>query len=252
LERASFLVAGVQKGGTTALFSYLSEHPELTMAPEKEVHFFDDETQDWARPDYDDYHRRLAGRPGAPAGEATPIYIYWPNSLERIAAYNPAVRLVLLFRDPIERAWSHWRMEHARGAETEPFGWCIRQGRDRLLGGESPGFHRVHSYVERGLYGAQLQRLYGLFPREQVLPLHSDDLKHAPGEVIRRVSDFLGVAAPDSVESRRVHVGEAAPPAASPSPADLAHLRMLFSEDLCLFSELSGLDVRGWAAAEQI
>ncbi len=250
MERASFLVAGVQKGGTTALFSYLSDHPGVTMAPEKEVHFFDDETLDWARPDYTSYHRRLAGRPETPAGEATPIYIYWPNSLERIAAYNPAMRFVLLFRDPIERAWSHWRMEHARGAEMEPFGWCIRQGRERLLRSESPGFHRVHSYVERGLYGAQLRRLAGLFPREQMLLLRSEDLKHAPAEVIRRVSRFLGVAEPNSVIGRRVHVTAHAPEGLEIAPEDVRRLRRLFSDDLAVFSELSGLDIQAWPTAK--
>jgi hypothetical protein len=69
--------------------------------------------------------------------------------------------------------------------------------------------------------------------------------------VIRRVSDFLGVAAPVLVEPRRVHVGEAAHAADSPSPADLQRLRTLFLEDLALFAELSGLDIRAWPAAQQ-
>ncbi|MDP8916351.1 MAG: hypothetical protein M3M95_03950 [Pseudomonadota bacterium] len=69
VEQVSFLVAGVQKGGTTALFSYLDEHPGLNMAPEKEVHFFDDETVDWVRPDYRAFHVRFPPAPaGTPAG----------------------------------------------------------------------------------------------------------------------------------------------------------------------------------------
>jgi hypothetical protein len=92
------------------------------------------------------------------------------NSLERIAAYNPRMRLILIFRDPIERAWSHWKMEYARGAETESFAWSIRDGRSRVdAGSVRAGLHRVYSYVERGFYGAQVERLLALFPREQVL-----------------------------------------------------------------------------------
>ncbi len=158
----------MQKGGTTALFDYLKDHPDLAMAPEKEVHFFDDEASvDWARPDYAAYHARFdPDRPGL-RGEATPIYIYWPGSIERIARYNPRAKLILLFRDPVERAWSHWRMERSRGAEALPFDVCIRQGRSRVDDPSAPGHHRVHSYVERGFYGAQLTRLYRFFPQSR-------------------------------------------------------------------------------------
>ena len=95
----SFLVAGVQKGGTTALFHYLDELPGVQMAPAKEVHFFDDEDQDWGAPDYAGFHAAFPEKDHRPRGEATPIYLYWPKSLERIARYNSAMRLVLLFRD---------------------------------------------------------------------------------------------------------------------------------------------------------
>ena len=88
-RKVAFIVAGVQKGGTTALFDYLGEEPALSLAREKEVHFFDDEDQDWAAPDYGAYHAHFAAPDGRQRGEATPIYLYWPGSLERIAAYNP-------------------------------------------------------------------------------------------------------------------------------------------------------------------
>ncbi|MCR5877530.1 sulfotransferase domain-containing protein [Phenylobacterium sp. J367] len=114
--RVDFIIAGVQKGGTTALFDYLSDEPRIALPRVKEVHFFDDEGQDWAQPDYGAYHAHWDAPPdGRPRGEATPIYVYWPNSLERIAAYNPAMKLIVLLRDPVQRAWSHWRMEYARG-----------------------------------------------------------------------------------------------------------------------------------------
>src|ERR1700761_3269521 len=128
-HRVSFLVAGVQKGGTTALFDYLGDEPGLSLAREKELHFFDDESQDWAAPNTAAYHAAFAPFDGRPRGEATPIYVYWPNSLARIRAYNPAMKLIVVLRDPVQRAWSHWRMEFARGVETRPFAWCIRQGR---------------------------------------------------------------------------------------------------------------------------
>ena len=100
----SFLIAGVQKGGTTALYDYLSDYPDVALSRIKEVHFFDDEGQDWRRPDYRAYHARFEAPAGRPCGEATPIYVYWPNALERVAAYNPAMRFIVTLRDPVERA----------------------------------------------------------------------------------------------------------------------------------------------------
>jgi hypothetical protein len=80
-DRVSFIIAGVQKGGTTALFDYLSDEPGLALSRVKEVHFFDDETLDWSRPDYGAYHAQFGPPDNRPRGEATPIYLYWPNSL---------------------------------------------------------------------------------------------------------------------------------------------------------------------------
>ncbi|RYG21799.1 MAG: sulfotransferase, partial [Burkholderiales bacterium] len=105
----NFIVVGVQKAGTTALFDYLGDSPAVALSKVKEVHFFDDETVDWAKPDYGPYHAQFeTADPIALRGEATPIYLYWPHSLERIAAYNPDIRLIVMLRDPVERAWSHW------------------------------------------------------------------------------------------------------------------------------------------------
>lgn len=238
-ERVAFLVAGVQKGGTTALFDYLSEHPDLCLPACKEVHFFDDESQDWARPDYAAYHARFQDCAGAIRGEATPIYIYWPDSLERIAAYNPAMKLILVFRDPVERAWSHWRMETARGAETRPFSWCIREGRERVSANPHPaGAHRVHSYVERGFYGAQLAHALTLFPRQQLLCLRSEDLLAEPGLILRQVCDFLHAPPFRSVAPRLSHVGIEIASSKTITEEDRIYLNSLYRDDQKLFSEL--------------
>ena len=199
-DRVAFIVAGVQKGGTTALFDYLGDEPGVSLSQVKEAHFFDDETQAWAQPDYGAYHANFAAFDGRPRGEATPIYLYWPHSLERIAAYNPAMKLIVVLRDPVTRAWSHWKMEYARGVETHPFAWCIREGRQRLFDAEPWGVHREVSYVERGFYGEQMAGLLDLFPREQVLVLRAEDLRADPGATLSQVRGFLGIgpgAAPE-------------------------------------------------------
>src|ERR1700744_2627469 len=95
-DRVAFIVVGVQKGGTTALFDYLGEEPGLSLSREKEVHFFDDAAVDWAPPDYGAYHAAFPPSDGRRGGEATAAYLFWPASLERIRAYNPAMKLIVM------------------------------------------------------------------------------------------------------------------------------------------------------------
>ena len=229
--RVDFMVVGAQKAGTTALFEHLAQEPGLALAPVKEVHFFDDETVNWAAPDYDLYHRHFPAPDGRLRGEATPIYSYWPGSIERIAAYNPAARLILLLRDPVQRAWSHWKMEYARGAETEPFAWCVRQGRQRLFAAEPWGHHRVFSYVERGFYAEQVARIDALFPRDQLLILTAEALRHAPAAALDQVRAFLGLAPGPPATARIAHQGRDLDYGSELTSQDIAHLRAVYAAD---------------------
>jgi hypothetical protein len=241
--RVGFVVAGVQKGGTSALFEYLRAVPDLQMPEIKEAHFFDDEALNWTKPDYEPYHA-LFRQDGRLWGEATPIYLYWPNSIARIHAYNPAMRIVLIFRDPIERAWSHWKMEFSKRKETQPFAWCIREGRDRVRVGDpsAPGHHRVYSYVERGFYAAQIDQLFALFPKDQVLMLRSEDLRARPDAVIATICRFLDIAPP--VTPLIPHTIRRADAIAYPSVLTIADRVLLecdYRKDLARFTSISGL-----------
>ena len=241
--KVDFVVIGAQKAGTTALFDHLSDDPRLNLSTVKETHFFDDESVDWSAPDYGAYHRHFdRTRPGL-MGEATPIYIFWPESLERLAAYNPAARLILMLRDPVERAFSHWQMEYARGVETWPFAQAIREGRRRLDG--LPGNHpdrRVFTYVERGFYGAQVERLFGLFPREQVLILLADDLRRRPSAPLAAVSRFLGLEPlSDAVSPREVHVARDFDYGSVLTLEDRDYLAALYASDQARLEVLTGV-----------
>lgn len=239
-RRLSFLVAGVQKAGTSALHDYLSEVRGLQLPASKELHFFDDEQRvDWSAPDYGPLHDHFVADDRR-RGEVTPITLYWPQALERVAAYHPAMRLVLLFRDPVGRAFSHWQMEWARGAERMTFAQAIRDGRARMAGGAPvPGFDRVASYVERGFYGRQLDRAQRLFGRDRVLCLSQDRLAHDPDGTVGQICRFLKVMPPDaSLRPRRVR---AAPAIDYPSvllPEDVAHLDACFAAELERFESL--------------
>jgi len=250
----NFVIAGVQKGGTTALFDYLSEMGDVALSRVKETHFFDDDARGWAAPDYTDYHalfddpaaapRPRPKEPRRPRGEATPIYLYWPNALERICAYNPAMRLIVLLRDPVERAWSHWRMERARGVEAHPFAWCIREGRMRLFENDVQnrpwGVHREFSYVERGFYGEQLERLFGLFPPRQVLVLRSESLRDDPAATLGAVRAFLGLRKLKTpLAAREVFVGPEVEDSEL-TAEDAAFLRALYARDQARLADLAG------------
>jgi len=237
------MVIGAQKAGTTALFDYLCDDPRLNLSLEKETHFFDDESQNWSAPDYDAYHARFdLDRPGL-MGEATPIYVFWPGSMERLAAYNPDARLILMLRDPVRRAYSGWQMEYARAVETLPFAQAIREGRARLAG--KPPNHpdrRELSHVERGFYGAQTQRVLDLFPRSQLLVERAEVLRTDPDGVIARVCGFLGLAPPArTVAPRTVHAAARFNYGPGPSAEDESYLRDLYAADQTLLEILTGV-----------
>jgi len=239
--RLGFLVAGVQKAGTSALHAYLSEVPGLQLPAAKELHFFDDEARvDWSAPDYAPLHAHFVDD-GRLWGEATPITLYWPKALERAHAYNPDLRLVLLFRDPVERAFSQWRMEWARGTETLPFAEAIRAGRARMAASRpTPGFDRVASYVERGFYGRQLARAYRLFGRERVLCLPHAALAADPDGTVAHACRFLEIEPPRA--SLYPRLVREAPVAAYPSvldEADRTWLASCFAAEMRRFASLA-------------
>ena len=118
-----FIICGTQKGGTTALDYYLRFHEEVCMAKKKEVHFFDnDDYFKRKKIKYQDYHKFFnPSKNHKIIGEATPIYMFWENAMERIYDYNPDMKLIAILRNPIDRAFSNWNMEKQRKRETRTF-----------------------------------------------------------------------------------------------------------------------------------
>lgn len=241
-EKVGIFIAGSQKCGTSSLHAYLAAHPGIGADAPKEPHFFDDEGQDWERPDYAAYHARFLG-----CGlrmDATPIYGFWPQAMERIAHYNPAARLIFLFRDPVARAWSQWCMEYARGDETLPFAQAIREGRARVRAGEKGMRH--HSYIERGAYGVQAARALALFPRRQVLFLESVELARDPAGVLARIAQFLDIEPFGPVTPLWRNARPAVDFPAWPDAADRDHILARLAHDRVLFERLTGLSSAGW------
>lgn len=245
-KRLDFVVAGAQKSGTTALWYFLRRHPGISLSDKKELHFFDNEKLDWDNPPYDQLHNHFIGKDAQSLfGEVTPIYIYWPPSMARIHAYNPDIKIIVSLRDPIERAYSHWRKETAQGREFLSFGEAIREGRRRVeVGGEFPGFHRVFSYVERGHYASQLARVQQLFPAKNVMVFRQADLWHEHIGTLDRICDFFGIGKyPVYPVAERVNSlgawrnGELA-------DCDIAYLENIYKDELNELSRRWGIHFR--------
>jgi hypothetical protein len=244
----SIFICGVQKGGTTSLYSHLREHPALSAPSTKELHFFDDEGRDWSRPDYGVVDAYFASDDGdRNRFEATPIYCFWPPSIERIHAYNSAAKLIFLFRDPFERAWSQWQMEYARGDETVPFSVAIREGRHRLDGlSVLAPERRVFSYIERGFYAEQVIRVLRYFTRDQTLFLRSQDLFCDLVATLKRISEFLEIDVFPDTGPRHESKGSELLYSSGPSAEDRAYVSELVRGNVRAFSLLTGLDVSDW------
>lgn len=241
-------IAGVQKSGTTSLFSYFQRHPGLSGSRVKETHHFDNEALDWSTINQDRFHAFFDRKPpGTRYFEATPIYCFWPSSLERIHRYNPQARIVLIFRDPIERAYSHWRMERLRGTEQLSFASAIREGRTRLSKDDpTGGSWRDQSYVERGFYGRMLARARSVFLPEQILCLNSMALERDHQAALASIARFLAIDDFPPVPVIREHQTPATPHLDRVRSEDHAYLREVYAEDLALFGKLSGLDTSSW------
>ncbi len=205
-----FLIVGAQRCGTTSMYRTLSQHPAVLKAVlHKGVHYFDTAYQrgpGWYRAHFPlqaTAHRRGRRLGTAPATfESSPYYMFHPLAPERIARDLPGVKLIVLVRDPVERAYSAHAHELARGFETEPFERALELEEQRLAGEErrlrdDPGYashsHQHHAYLARGRYGEQLERLASLVSRDHVHVVDSHEFFERPEPVYEGVLRFLGL-----------------------------------------------------------
>ncbi|MEJ7706836.1 MAG: sulfotransferase domain-containing protein [Nocardioidaceae bacterium] len=249
--RPGYLIVGTKRGGTTSLAAWVYQHPQVAPCRNnKGTHYFD--INYWRGPKW--YFSRFEKpRDGwTITGEASPYYMYHPAGAERIAATLPEVKLIAVLRDPVERAWSQYRYEVARGHETESVERAleleperIRGERERLMADPKyPGMpYRHNGYLERGHYAEQLERIYAKFPRDQMLVLCSEEMYRDPNGQLARVWKFLDLDPMDSLEGTQARnanlTSENVPPA----------IRELLSEYYRPLNEelyeLTGIDF-GW------
>jgi len=243
-QQVEFLICGSQKGGTTALHSYLQSHPQLFLPNQKELHYFDDENENWKNPNYEVYHQHfaVANTEQELWGEATPIYMYWNSSPARIWHYNPRIKLIALLRNPITRAFSHWNMERQRNADDMGFVEAIKKETERCRNA-LPLQHRVYSYVDRGFYSQQLRRLWSFFPHKQVLVLRQEQLQQNPELTMEQIYKHLGIDNVPFTGVQQLH----ALPYEDPMPAAARDwLRQHFLWEIMQLEAMLGWDCQNW------
>lgn len=241
-----FLIGGVQKAGTSALAQYLRRHPRIRLPRDKEAHVFDAPHGDWSVAAVDARYAPCfeGDAAGALHGDATPFYLFHPACIERIAAYNPAMRWIVLLREPAERALSQYRMERARGHERLPLWLALLLEPLRIRGEREPLARgsrlRRHSYRARGDYARQLDALYAHFPRAQVLVLRSERLRSEPAACVAQACRFLGIEPPQGDDAcyPPVFVGDYPPP----GPVSLRLLRWWTRRERRALRERHGID----------
>jgi hypothetical protein len=220
----SYLIIGAQRAGTTSLHRYLVQHPAVkNLLRTKGVHFFDNHygrglawySSRFPTKAYAWWVRRRHGTELV-TGEASPYYLFHPQVPHRVAKHLPDARLIVLLRDPVQRAYSHYQHEVARGFETLSFEEAIDAEPARLAGETErllaePLYnsfaHQHYSYLARGRYAEQLATWRSLFPDEQLLVLSSERFFAEPHRAFAQVLDFLRLPpfAPAAYERHNAH-----------------------------------------------
>src|SRR6266568_5317955 len=253
VERLDFIVAGAQKSGTTAVHYFLKKHPQIALPDRQELHFFDDEEIFSCPADYERLHRHFrplarstrllfATARQATAGEVTPSYLYWKPAMERIWNYNPQIKLVILLRNPIDRAFAHWNMQRFKDREPLDFLDALKEEPRRIaqpLTVESRRF----AYVDRGFYSEQLERVFKFFPREQVRIVKFEDFRDRKQETLNGIFEFLGVNPLRGVRDKDRNI---VPYERAMTPEERKYLLTIFAVEIAKLEQMLGWDCSAW------
>ena len=209
--KPDFIIIGVQRGGTTSLYNYLTDHPTIASASMKEVHFFDNNYQrgiNWYQGQFptsmQKYYTTALHKQFFTTGEASPYYLFHPHTAKRAAEAVPHAKLIVLLRNPVERTYSQYYHEVELGHERLSFVEALDQEEVRTREETEKMQHDEHyysynhqhyTYVARGRYAEQLENWFRYFPREQFLIIKCEDFYEKPHIVMQETFDFLGVPA---------------------------------------------------------
>jgi len=243
IDRLDFILAGAQKSGTTALHYFLSRHPDITMGDQQEIHFFDNDAMFISDVDYEQLHKHYPPlAPSTIAGDCTPSYMYHEPAVERICKYNPKIKLLILLRNPVDRAFAHWNMQRFRGRDPLDFFDAVREEQTRIAGAP-PTEARRFAYIDRGFYSRQLECLFKFFPRDQVKIVKFEEFTGKQHQTLASIFSFLDVKPLGSVRSKDRNV---VPYERAMNWEERVFLYNLFAEDIANVEQMLGWDCSDW------
>ena len=217
-----FLIAGVGKCGTTALSSYLDCHPQVLPALEKEIHFFNLKTNfcqgiDW----YNAHFPAIPEHSEFITGEATPWYLNTREVDRHIFEYFPQVKLIIILRNPVDRAFSQYNMHIEQGLETRSFEEVVDSEIEKLKQIDNP-FEKSNirklGCLGIGMYVCFLERWMNRFPKDQFLIVKSEELNSNPDIVMKKVFSFLSLPDYNQINYKKYNPGSY-----SPIPKEIKH-----------------------------
>jgi len=217
LIRPNFIIVGAARSGTTSLYYWLRAHPQVFMSPVKETNYFAQLKPKFTGPgdnealhkplernadgSYKDRHAAIitswqeylalfSGSENYPArGEASPAYLFYPCTAKNIREVLPECKIVIVLREPVERAISNYKALRGAGREMLDFESALKKESDRLR----KGWEHFWAYKGLGLYYEQVRRYFDVFPRNQLGIWLYEDLRENPREIYKQICKFLGV-----------------------------------------------------------
>jgi len=207
--KVDFFIVGAPKAGTTSLYHYLNEHPQVEMSSQKEPDYFSDkaiQSQDFYysanRIDTEEKYNRLFNtqKKDVIFGEASVSYLFYPTVAQDIKAYNPMAKIIIMLRNPIERAFSHYLMDYRLGLVSDSFEEIINKK------SKHKNAHLFYQqYIKVGEYTTQLKRYFDVFDKENILLIDYEEFKSDVTGVVNSVYSFLNVSADFSANLNKKH-----------------------------------------------
>ncbi|WP_428658502.1 sulfotransferase family protein [Runella sp.] len=202
-KKVNLFIVGAAKCGTTSLYNYLSEHPSVFMSPVKEPHFFSEVYQE--KPikiikekryhsvvinDLDQYNSLFDDCINESViGEASTSYLWDTNAAQRIYNYNPGARIIIMLRNPIERAFSHYVMQKFTGMENLSFYDALQK--DISTSNKKWGVDNI--YIDLGMYQKQVEKYTSIFPKKNIKLVSFQKFKMYTKDEFDNICDFLGI-----------------------------------------------------------
>ncbi len=198
-SKPAFLIPGVQKGGTTLLYSILSQHPQIVRPAFKEAHFFDQEnnyTKGYVQ-FYKNFELPLFIKKGQLTFEATPDYLPCTKCAQRIFEYIPNCKFIIVLRDPVSRAFSAWNMHHFLFKDNPKYQWlyderdfgtAVHEELNAITDKDD-----FRNYIRKGYYAKQIKNYFKYFDPSSFFILENTDLQNNPQNIINNICDFLGL-----------------------------------------------------------